>query len=133
MKLKKRTKNRQKLYKLFMMYNFDGKNPFNRIEEVYRFEHWKVLVPEWEYDRILSSHFLLVPLEEQRYFVNLSKEAKEEFFKIKSNPTKYCVGLGKIDYFLVNKDKEMTIKCVFHAHFGNRKWWFVPLIEKTFF
>lgn len=131
MKLKKRKRTNQKNYNHFIHYVFDGKNPFERMDDVYKFKYWRIIKPDFEYDRTLNVHFLLVPIQKTKYFVDLSEEAKKEFFDIKSG--KYSYIIGKMDYFLVNKDANMTIKCVFHAHVGKRKWWFSPIVEKLFF
>jgi len=133
MKLKKRKKKLQKLYSLHMIYNFDGKNPFDNRIEVCRFKYWKVVIPKFEYNRVLKKHYVLVPFEEKKHFIDLQKEAREEFFMITSDLNRFFVDFGNIDYVLVNKDKDMTIKCIFHAHIGERKWWFRPFVEKLFF
>ena len=112
-------------------YIFDGKNPFNEKEDIFRFNHWRIIKPDYEYDRVLNVHYLLVPIQETQYFNNLSEDAKKEFFEIKSG--EHSDKTGEMNYFLVNKDVNMTVKCIFHAHIGKRKWWFIPIIEKLFF
>ena len=64
----------------------------------------------------------------------MTKEvAKKEFFALRSDLSMFYADVGNIDYFLVNKSSNMTVKCVFHAHIGTRKWWFFPIIERLFF
>lgn len=122
--MKKRTKKLQKIYNDFMKFKFDGKNPFNKKSlEVARFDYWKIVKPEFPYNRVLNTHYILVPFEEKQYFFNLSDEAKKEFLKI-NNKDVLRQYVGDIDYFLVNNEKNMTVKCIFHAHIGKRKWWY---------
>lgn len=131
MKLKKRKKKNQKKYNHFIHYIFNGENPFERMDNVHKLNYWRIIKPDFEYDRVLNAHYLLVPIRKTKYFVDLSDEAKKEFFEIKSGG--YSNTIGKMDYFLVNKDVNMTIKCIFHAHIGKRKWWFLPIVERLFF
>jgi len=116
-----------------MIYTFDGKNPFNNRSEVCRFNFWKVVIPKFQYNRVLKKHYVLVPLEEKKHFIDLREEAQEEFVTITSDLGRFFSDFGNIDYVLVNKDKNMTVKCIFHAHIGERKWWFIPFIERLFF
>lgn len=123
--MKKRKKITQKIYNDFMKFKFDGKNPFNKKSlEVAKLNYWKIVKPEFPYDRVLKTHFILVPLEEKKYFCDLSIEAQNEFFCFRYKPEVLKKYVGDIDYFLVNNEKNMTVKCIFHAHIGNRKWWY---------
>ena len=125
-----RTKKMQKFYHNHKTYSWDGKNPFNNPElEILRLNHWKIVLNEFGYDRILKKTYVLVPLQEEAYFEKLSEDAKNEFFDVKNNGVD---GL-KFDFFVVNDIMDMSVPFIFHAHLGVRKWWFNTIVEKMFF
>ncbi len=124
-----RTKKMQKIYHKYKSFSWDGKNPFNNPElEILRLKHWKIVLNEFCYDRILNVHYILVPLQEEDYFEKLSDDAKKEFFDVKNN------GLNglKLDFFAVNDINDMSVPFIFHAHLGVRKWWFKYPIDRLF-
>lgn len=119
--MKFRSKKLNKEYHYFKTYIWDGKNPFNDEKLIVKkTKHWKLVINKFGYDRILKEHFVLVPLAEEQYFENLPEEAKEEFYKIKNENLLNT----EFDFFLVNDLRNMSVKFIFHAHIGKRKWWY---------
>lgn len=124
MKISLRSKKLQKEYDYFLTYHWDGKNPFNNNDNlICKTKFWKVVKNIFYYDRVLSVHYNLVPLQEEEFFESLSLEAKNEFFEIKNNGLLKKYGIN-FDFFLVNERRNMSVPFIFHAHIGKRKWWF---------